>query len=263
MIIWIKYKSKSMLTKKCRRYQEDYEKLLELKQEFDAALSAGEKKGPPDGGFTEAKKIKDKISMILLDLDRETKAYRQVCRMYSELGMENQKASEMARNLWYFDRKNKKSILGVALSYPHYTELTQIPDNFFVADVVNLSGTSIKTVHNLSAVGSIAFALSKLEEIRGYIRSGSLLMLCDTPVREIDEIQAGNYADLDGTINLTKIKKISVKGNLRLNGTGLKKLPEDIYVGGDIYISANNKELIAAAQKLKADGKIKGSVVIT
>ncbi len=55
---------------------------------------------------------------------------------------------------------------------------------------------------------------------------------------------------------------LRVEGSLSLSGTSIKnkKIPDDIYVGGRVYIKEHETEMIKELVKRKKEGKIKGEI---
>lgn len=245
----------------CHKYKENYENLLELKREFDAVIKNGE----ADGDFSEAKKLCDGILNMMHDLEEgvlyEKMAHKRLFSLYKLAGYSDNDADK-ASSSCVFDKKNKTIVI------KNYIDLSDINSDFELADDIVAEGdmkfihSNIRTAKSIRTNCNIIFTHSKIKEIHGDIISGDTIDLRRTQIKNITGEIKARVLYLDNTKNLTFIRKLVVKDVVMLAGIGLKSLPDDCYIEGDIVIGSEYKELIESAEKLKEQGKIKGAIRI-
>lgn len=221
------YKIIKNMSDQCIQYKKDYEKLLELKQEFDAALASGEVKKD----FTEAKILREELNEAIENLKKEVIWEYRTLEVLKKMKIDNIAEDEMddfIKHKCTFDFKEKTVIINSELILKNEF----FPDRVFAYGVIKFS-SKMKKIGDVSA-GTINCCDSDLEEA-GSIKACHVGFL-RTPIRKIKSIECV-HLHLVGCMDL-------------------QELPENCKIE-HIYISSGNKELHDSALRLQREGKIK------
>lgn len=235
----------------CLQYKKDFEKLLELKREFDVLLEEGEVKKD----LSEVKRIKNELVVSIDNLAKrvgwEYKTREQLRVMFAV--EDEEKIEKYIQGKCVINNKDKTVLIKNYLDHTN-RHLEFIPENLIVDRDVHLEATDLKRIGNLTAGGIIWCPVSKVEEITGNISCQDFY--CEqTPLRSIKGNIKAKEVDLSGTLNLIEILGRIECYSLDLRHTGLKKLPENCKIE-NIYISPDNKELYESALERWKEAKI-------